>query len=69
MSATTYRVTGMTCGGCANSVTKAIQTAAPGVEVSVDLDAKTVTVDGDADERAVAQAVADAGFEFEGKAA
>lgn len=64
----TYTVHGMTCGGCANSVTNAIQTAAPGATVDVDLDAKTVTVDG-ADETQVKQAVADAGFEYVGRAA
>ena len=64
----TYNVNGMTCGGCANSVTNAIKTAADGVEVSVDLDAKTVTVEGAADEAVVSKAVADAGFEFGGVA-
>ena len=70
----TYKVLGMTCGGCANSVTRAIQTAAPGSEVKVDLDAKTVTVGGQAPaegpaEGIVAQAVADAGFEYAGPVA
>lgn len=65
---TTYRVIGMKCGGCANSVTNAIQTAKPGTEVSVDLDAKTVTVSDGIDEATVARAVDDAGFEFEGAA-
>lgn len=64
----TYTVHGMTCGGCAKSVTNAIQAAAPGAEVEVNLDAKTVSVEG-AGEDAVKQAVADAGFEFVGKAA
>ena len=64
----TYSVNGMSCGGCANSVTNAIQAAAPGAEVSIDLDAKTVSVEG-ASEEAVKQAVTDAGFEFAGKAA
>ena len=64
----TYTVHGMTCGGCAKSVTNAIQTAAPGSSVEVNLEAKTVTVAG-ATEDAIKQAVADAGFEFMGKAA
>lgn len=64
----TYTVHGMTCGGCAKSVTNAIQTAAPGAQVDVDLEAKTVTVEG-AIEDAVRQAVADAGFEFIGRTA
>ena len=58
----TYTVLGMTCGGCANSVSKAIEDAAPGALVTVDLDAKAVTVEG-ASEDAVKQAVSGAGFE------
>ena len=38
----TYRVNGMTCGGCANAVTRAIKAAAPAADVKVDLSAKTV---------------------------
>lgn len=63
----TYSVLGMSCGGCAKSVTNAILDAAPGARVEVDLDAKAITVEG-ADEAAVKQAVEDAGFEFAGKA-
>jgi len=63
----TYKVLGMTCGGCASSVTKAIVAAAPGAAVEINLDDKAVTVSG-ADETAVKQAVEDAGFEFAGAA-
>ena len=63
-----YQVEGMTCGGCVKSVTNAIQAAASGVEVSVDLDAKTVTVEGGADAAVVERAVLEAGFEFKGVA-
>lgn len=63
---TTYRVTGMSCGGCSKSVTSAIQEIAPGAKVEVNLEAKAVTVDG-ADEAQVRQAVDAAGFGFEGK--
>lgn len=65
MSAT-YSVLGMTCQGCANSVTNAIAAAAPGAEVSVDLEAKQVNVEGCDDQAIIAQAVDDAGFEFAG---
>ncbi|HEY9080730.1 heavy-metal-associated domain-containing protein [Magnetovibrio sp.] len=63
----TYKVIGMTCGGCAKSVTNAIMDVAPGAEISVNLDEKTVSVAG-ADESAVKQAVEEAGFEFSGRA-
>jgi len=62
----TYTVLGMTCGGCAKSVTNAILDAAPGASVEVDLDDKAVSVSG-ASEDAVKQAVENAGFEFSGK--
>ncbi len=65
MSAT-YSVLGMTCQGCANSVSKAIAAAAPGAEINVDLEAKQVTVEGCDDQAVIAQAVEDAGFEFAG---
>lgn len=63
---TTYRVTGMSCGGCSKSVTAAIQELAPDAKVEVDLGNKAVTVDG-ADEAQVRQAVDAAGFGFEGR--
>jgi copper chaperone len=62
-----FKVSGMTCGGCARSVEQAIKTAVPGASVSVDLPNGQVTVDG-ADDQAVAKAVDDAGFEFLGAA-
>ncbi len=65
---TTYRVNGMTCQGCANSVTKAIKAAAPAAAVKVDLTAKTVSVEGQVAAETVQAAVKDAGFEFAGRA-
>ena len=61
----TYRVTGMTCGGCARSDEPAIKAVAPAATVSVDLAAKAVTVDGASAEQ-VKKAVDEAGFDFEG---
>lgn len=60
-----YRVTGMSCGGCTRSVENAIRQAAPNAQVSIDLATGTVTVDG-ADQDIIAQAVDEAGFGFEG---
>ncbi len=64
--ARTYSVSGMSCDGCANSVTKAIQAAQPGATVEVDLEAKEVTVEGTDDNDLIRQAVEKAGFEFGG---
>ncbi|CAA7614584.1 Copper chaperone [Candidatus Terasakiella magnetica] len=66
--ATTYRVTGMTCGGCARSVESAIKAVAADAKVTIDVAKAAVTVDG-ASEALVKQAVDDAGFGFEGVAA
>lgn len=63
--ATTYRVTGMTCGGCARAVESAIKAVAPAASVTVDLAVAAITVDGATTEQ-VKQAVDDAGFGFEG---
>jgi len=60
-----FKVTGMSCGGCAASVTKAIQALAPGAQVDVQLDGGIVTVTG-AEEPTVKQAVENAGFGFDG---
>lgn len=61
----TYRVTGMTCGGCARAVETAIKSVVPAAQVSIDVATGAVTVDG-ADQDQVRQAVDDAGFNFEG---
>ncbi|HEY0838094.1 MAG TPA: heavy-metal-associated domain-containing protein [Azospirillum sp.] len=65
--AETYKVDGMTCGGCVRSVTNAITKAAPGAMVTVDLPTGTVSVDG-APADTVKAAVEGAGFEFKGAA-
>lgn len=66
---TTYKVEGMTCGGCVNSVTNALKRAMPDVDVEVVLEGGEVTVAGAHEEDQVRQAVEDAGFDFGGAAA
>jgi polysaccharide deacetylase 2 family uncharacterized protein YibQ/copper chaperone CopZ len=63
---TTYQVSGMTCDGCANAVTRAIKAVAPAAAVEVDLASKSITVEGFDNTTAIATAVDDAGFEFGG---
>jgi len=63
-----YKVKGMSCGGCANSVERSIVGMAPSAKVEVDLAAATVTVEGVDDDALVQQAVEDAGFTFAGPA-
>lgn len=62
-----YKVDGMTCGGCASSVTKAIKSIAPASEVEITLEGGRVVVSGPHDEGALKQAVEDAGFDFLGR--
>lgn len=64
----TYRVLGMTCDGCAKSVTNAIKSSLPEATVQVNLEAKQVTVEGIDDDHAVEQAIIGAGFEYAGPA-
>jgi len=63
----TYRVDGMTCGGCVASVTKAIQLRAAAAKVEVDLDKHLVTVEGIDDDALVEDAVEGAGFTYVGR--
>lgn len=66
--AETYKVGGMTCGGCAKSVTNAIVRQAPDASVAVDLAAGTVSVEGAVAAETVQRAVEAAGFDFCGAA-
>jgi copper chaperone len=63
------KVQGITCGGCASSIKKALAVAAPGSEVAVDINAGEVKVSGQADRVKVVTAIEDAGFDVVGDAA
>ena len=66
-----YKVVGMTCDGCASSVTKAIQAALPATAVDVNLEANEVNIEdpgGIIDDATIKQAVESAGFEYAGPA-
>jgi copper chaperone len=62
-----YRITGMTCGGCVRSVPRALESALPQAEIEVDLEQATARVRGEHDEAAVRRAVEQAGFRFDGQ--
>lgn len=65
---TTYKVEGMTCGGCVRSVTKALEQALAGTTIEVTLESGSVEITGDHQAAQVEQAVEDAGFDFAGVA-
>jgi copper chaperone len=55
-------VTGMSCGGCAASVTKAIQRIDGGAKVEVDLPTGRVRIAGQVTTEQAVSAIEDAGF-------
>lgn len=56
------RVPGMACGGCGKTITKAIQSIDPQAEVQTDPKSKQVTVESNASESSVREAIAAAGY-------
>ena len=56
------QVEGMSCGGCAGRVTKAIQSVDADAKVDVDLKAKLVRVDTAANVKTLASAITQAGY-------
>lgn len=63
MSTRTYTVEGMTCGHCVNAVTGEVSKVSGVSDVTVDLDAKRVTVAGEGfDDAAIVAAVDEAGY-------
>jgi copper chaperone len=59
----TITVTGMSCGGCEQSVEDALEALDGVTDATADRDAETATIDGDADPDDLVAAVEDAGFE------
>lgn len=62
-----YKIEGMSCGGCAKNIEKAMNQAFPDLKVAVDHVKKEMRVEGIADTEAVKQVVEDAGFDFKGE--
>ncbi len=58
-----FKVEGMTCGHCAQTVTKAVEAVASVTRAVVDLKAGEVTVEGTAESAAILEAIEDAGYE------
>ena len=58
----TLKVSGMTCGGCINAVTRAIQAQDPQAKVSADLATQTVELETSLSSEVASQIITDAGF-------
>ncbi len=56
------KVSGMTCGGCINAVTRAIQAQDPQAKVSADLATQIVDIETSLSPEIASQLMADAGF-------
>ena len=56
------KVSGMTCGGCINAVTRAIQAQDPQAKVLADLATQTVELDTSLSAELASQLITDAGF-------
>jgi len=64
MTVKIYRVSGMTCGGCAKHVEKALRSMAGVSAVVVDVAQGTATVEGAASFEAMAASLGAAGYEL-----
>ena len=58
-----FDVQGMTCNHCAKAVTKAVQQLDPQALVQIDLAGKKVEVESTQARQAIAQAIADEGYQ------
>ena len=58
----TLKVSGMTCGGCINAVTRAVQTQDPQAKVQADLITQTVNLETSLSLGQASQLITDAGF-------
>ena len=57
-----FHIENMTCGGCARSVTKAIQSVDPAAEVNADLGARKVDVKSSAPRDQLVNALTEVGY-------
>ncbi len=64
MATQVYTVQGMTCGGCAKHVEKALRSVAGVTAATMDVAQGTATVEGTASFDTMAAVVADAGYEM-----
>ena len=56
------KVSGMTCGGCINAVTRAVQAQDPQAKVQADLASQTVNLETTLSEAEASHLITDAGF-------
>ncbi len=59
---TVFNVQGMSCGGCASRVTRAVQAADPLAQVQIDLARQTVSVESTVEREVLTNALTAAGY-------
>lgn len=57
-----FKVTGMTCGSCANTITYALRSLDSKVKVSADLKSQTLRVDSNHDQEEITALIEEAGY-------
>ena len=60
------KVPNIMCSDCGDTITESIKTMEPNAKVNVDVEAKTVTVESEASEETIKQAITAAGYTIEG---
>jgi len=60
-----FKIPGMTCGGCARSITNAIQSVDPAAEIDTNVPERLVTIKTAADEQSLVEVIREAGYEAE----
>ena len=65
---TVYKIAGMSCEGCADSIKKAINTHIPNIIVAASFEDGTLTISGNAPQDTVEQVVKEAGYQVDGVA-
>jgi copper chaperone len=57
-----FKVQGMTCGSCANTITYALRSIDPKVKVSADIKSQTLRVESNQDQGALSNLIEEAGY-------
>jgi len=57
------KIEAMTCGGCAKSITKAIESVDPKAKIDVDIEGRLVTVDSTTNVNSLIEVIHEAGYE------
>ena len=60
------KVAGMACSGCVDAVRRAVEKAAPGTRLEIDLASGRVAVTGAPSQEAITTAITRAGYEIKG---